>query len=194
MAHDWDIKTRGEACGSCEQPFADEQQYLGTLVFGEEGYSRSDYCQKCWDSKDEQLQIYSVWHGVFKMPPPPEEEALKKETAESLLRKLIEDDDPTKGNVIYILAVMLERKKILIERDVKIEDDGRMVRVYEHRKTGETFVVRDPKLQLDELEGVQEEVVLMLGGKPPARPDAEATPVEETDEDDDDEDDDDDGV
>ena len=195
MAQDWDIKPRGEMCGTCERAFIDEENYRGTLAFGEEGYVRSDYCNECWEKKDEEVQIYSVWHGVFRLPPPPEEEALKKETAESLLRKLMEDDDPAQGNVIYILAVMLERKKLLIERDVKIEDDGRMVRVYEHRRTGETFVVRDPRLQLDELEGVQEEVVLMLGGKPPTRPGDDVDEADEgTDEDDEHEDDDDDIV
>jgi hypothetical protein len=167
MGQDWDIKSRSEACTACEKPFLDKQEYYATLAFGEEGYARTDFCDDCWTAHKENSQAYSMWKGVFRMPPPPDEEALQKETAESLLRKLMEDDDPDKINVRYILTVMLERKKILIERDVQTGRDGGKIRVYEHRKTGETFVVPDPALRLDELEEVQEEVVIMLGGKVP---------------------------
>lgn len=166
MAQDWDIKSRSEACSRCETPFVDEQKYYATLTYGQEGYSRADFCHTCWPEQKKSDNVYSIWQGVFKMPLPPQE-ALRKETAESLLRKLMEDDDQTKINAMYILAVMLERKRILIERDVQIKDDGTKIRFYEHRQTGETFVVPDPALRLDELESVQEEVVIMLGGTPP---------------------------
>jgi hypothetical protein len=73
----------------------------------------------------------------------------------------METDNPAHGNVIYILAIMLERKKVLVEKDVHVESDATR-RVYEHRKTGETFIVRDPHLRLDQLEHVQEDVVAML--------------------------------
>jgi hypothetical protein len=98
---------------------------------------------------------------------PPEikdDEPLKKENAESLLRRLIEDDDSENAPVIYILAVMLERKKILVEKDVSIDEDGTVHRVYEHKKTGETFLILDPQLKLDRLQDVQERVVELLGG------------------------------
>ncbi len=167
MAQEWDIKSRSEACTACEKPFLDKQEYYAALAFGEEGYARTDFCGDCWTEHKENSQAYSMWKGVFRMPPPPEDEALQKETAESLLRKLMEDDDPDKINVRYILTIMLERKRILIERDVQIGRDGGKIRVYEHRQTGETFVVPDPSLRLDELEEVQEEVVIMLGGKVP---------------------------
>lgn len=167
MAQEWDIKSRSDACTGCAQPFLDNQEYYGTLAHGSEGYARTDYCDQCWTAQKGNTQAYSIWKGVFRMPPPPEEESLKKETAESLLRKLMEDDDPSKINVRYILAVMLERKRILLERDVQTGRDGGKIRIYEHRQTGETFVVPDPALRLDELEEVQEEVVLMLGGKVP---------------------------
>ena len=168
MAQDWDIKSRSEACTACEKPFLDKQDYYAALTHGQEGYARKDYCDECWTANKDDAEAYSMWKGVFRMPPPPEEEALQKETAESLLRKLMEDDDESKINVRYILTVMLERKKILIERDVKTGENGEKIRFYEHRQTGEMFVVPDPALRLDELESVQEEVVLMLGGKVPA--------------------------
>ena len=68
--------------------------------------------------------------------------------------------------VVFILAVMLERKKLLKERDVQKMEDGRKLRVYEHKKTGESFLIVDPELKLNALGDVQEQVALLLGAKP----------------------------
>lgn len=178
MSQEWDIKPRGESCHKCQTPFIDNQAYYSVLQFGSEGYQRGDFCDNCKpDSKS--IGIVSYWKGLYKTPPPPPEEALKKETAESLLRKLIEDNDATKVNVIYILAVMLERKRILVERDIQTRDDGNTIRVYEHRATGDSFLITEPHLQLNQLEHVQLEVINMLGGPKEKKPQAEGAQVTE---------------
>lgn len=148
------------------------------LSSSEEGYRRADYCEKCWQAHQDSSSPASSWKGTFRLPPPPPEEALKKETAEHLLRRLMQDEDNTRINVIYILAVMLERKRILIERDIQHKEDGTTIRVYEHRSTGETFLIPEPYLHLDQLEAVQAEVVEMLGGKPKNSTGEEENPQE----------------
>ncbi len=163
MAQDWDIRPRSDACTACERTFNNREVYTTALVFGEDGYQRADYCNACWE-KAPQDTPFSVWQGTFLLPPPKAEEPMKKETAESLLRHLMEDDDEADPGVIFILAVMLERKKLLVEKDVKTDEDRNVTRFYEHKKTGETFVVPDPGLRLDELESVQLQVVTLLGG------------------------------
>lgn len=167
MSQDWDIKPRADACSACSEPFTDGQVYFSALISGgEEGIRRSDMCSACWPQNQAEAVVLSSWQGTFKLPPPPPEEALKKETAEGMLRKLMEDEENTRVNVIYILAVMLERKRIFVERDIQHRDDGSTIRIYEHRQTGETFLIPEPHLRLDQLEEVQAEVVEMLGGKP----------------------------
>lgn len=164
MNQDWDIKLRGDVCHKCNTPFADKQPYFSALTYDIEGYKRADYCINCRPGKPDTAPLVSCWQGIYRMPPPPAEEPLKKETAESLLRGLMEKNDPAKINVIYILAVMLERKRIIVERDVQRSENGVTIRVYEHRETGESFMIREPHLQLDQLEHVQAEVIAMLGG------------------------------
>lgn len=176
MAQDWDIRPRADTCVSCQQAFADGTVYCSVLVFGTAGYARQDYCDACWKQQQAGSATHSAWRAVYRLPPPPAEEPLKKENAETLLRKLMEDGDPARGNVIYILAVMLERKKVLLERDVQVHD-GVLTRTYEHKLTGEAFVVVDPRLRLDELESVQTEVVTLLGGRVPGAPAAPPAPV-----------------
>ena len=73
-------------------------------------------------------------------------------------------DDPALGNIVYVLAVLLERSKILVERDAKTLDDGKIRRVYEDRKNGDTFVILDPRIRLEDIASVQQEVVALLSG------------------------------
>jgi hypothetical protein len=59
---------------------------------------------------------------------------------------------------------MLERSKILVERDAKEQPDRTIIRIYEHRRTGESFIVLDPRIRLENLGNVQSEVVALLSG------------------------------
>jgi hypothetical protein len=92
--------------------------------------------------------------------PPRPPEPLARESAEDLFRRLIASENPA-ANACYVLAAMLERKRVL--KQVKTEQgaNGRVL-IYEHGATGDIFVVPDPELRLDELESVQNEVAQQL--------------------------------
>ena len=75
----------------------------------------------------------------------------------------MDDTDIEHANARYILALMLERKRILKEREVKRADDGQLSRIYEHAKTGEIFVIPDPELRLDQVAEIQQQVASLLG-------------------------------
>jgi hypothetical protein len=159
----WSVRKCSKVCDKCEREFADQESIFSRLSFEQGAYVREDFCRACWDRSRPGI---SSWRTQYILPPPPVEEAVKKENAESLLRKLMAKENEEDLNAIFILTVMLERKKLLVERDVQATGDGRKMRVYEHRKTGESFMVVDPELKLDELEEVQEAVVVLLGGRP----------------------------
>ena len=159
----WSVRKCSKACSKCEKGFADKEALHSRLIFDAGEYFRHDFCEACWSKED---SAQNSWKTVFIVPPPPQEEAVKKENAESLLRRLLAKENEEDLNAIFILTVMLERKKILVERDNQKTEDGRKLRIYEHKKTGESFMVIDPELKLDELEEVQEEVVVLLGGQP----------------------------
>jgi hypothetical protein len=162
---EWNIQSRAHACAACGKPFADKEVYH-TLLFAEKGgLQRSDICQACWEKQysegaRDRKGFISYWHGVYEVPPPPTE-AIQKESAESLLRKLIELDDPRYVAAGYILAVMLERKRLLKVKEQLTRDDRRVF-IYEQPKTGDLFTIIDPNLQLDQLEAVQRDVASLL--------------------------------
>ena len=140
------------------------------------GYLRKDYCMEAWQARTaEDEKPLSFWKTVYHAPGASEKpDAFKKESPEDLLRRLVEEEEDHTENVRYILAVMLERQKVLRETDTQRTPSG-ILRVYEHRKQGDLFIVRDPDIPLDQVEKVQEEVVTLLetGGRIP-EPEEEA--------------------
>jgi len=109
----------------------------------------------------------SYWQGVYEAPPPVAE-AIHRETAETLLRKLIEQNEPSHLPAAYILAVMLERKRVFKVKE-QIVRDGKRTFIYEQPKTGDVFTIADPHLHLHQLEEVQRDVAALLehGLNPP---------------------------
>ena len=170
MNSEWNIRTCADQCTACQKKFTDREALMSRLCFTPDGYVREDFCTPCWQAKNAEARgAVSAWAATWLAPEKKASaEAMKKETAESMLRELMETDDTSRGNVIFILAVMLERRRILIEKEVQVQPDGRKIRVYEHKQTGEVFVVPDPGLRLKEIESVQLEVMELLGIPPPA--------------------------
>jgi hypothetical protein len=162
---EWNIQSRARGCAACGKTFADRETYH-TLLFDEKSdFRRSDICAVCWqrqysDGARERKGFISYWHGIYEAPPPPTD-PIKRETAETLLRKLIERNDPQFIPAGFILAVMLERKRILKVKE-QLVHDGRRVFVYEQPATGDVFTITDPQLRLDQLEEVQRDVAALL--------------------------------
>ena len=167
MAQDWNIRARGHVCSACGNPLVDKSPVVSVLHEDAGAYVRLDCHPECWQAMKRDWEPFSVWEGVYSAPPPPDtkKEPLKKETADDLLRRLMTLDDPAMRNVTYVLAVMLERSKILVERDAKEQPDRTILRIYEHRGTGESFMVVDPRLRLDNIPQVQKEVLELLSGE-----------------------------
>jgi hypothetical protein len=114
------------------------------------------------------------------MPPPPAPEAIRAENAETLLKKLVEGNEEQYVAARYILAVMLERKRVLKVKDQLKQDGGRCF-IYEHTGNGDIYTIRDPLLQLHQLEAVQRDVSQLLEhGIPSAAPAPAPTAVEPT--------------
>ncbi len=165
MSQEWNIRSRGHVCSVCQQPLVDKVPIVSVLKETPSGYERLDCHPECWKTFARDWQPFSQWDGVYLKPVKEEKkEPLRKEDAGELLRQLVTLDDPAMKNVVYVLAVMLERSRILVERDQKELEDGTIRRVYEDRKQGDTFVILDPRIRLENLAEVQAQVVALLSG------------------------------
>ena len=163
MATEWEIKSRGDRCTLTGREFVDGE-YFHTLLFRERGsgFRREDLCEEAWQQRDPKKTPFSFWRTKFEARAPAAPQTLAKATAEDLLRHYMQEPGDQHANVRYILALMLERKRTLKPIETK-EDDGERLLIYEHRASGEVFVIPDPCLRLDQIESVQMEVAELLG-------------------------------
>ena len=128
MQSEWEIKSRAHCCARTGKQFA-QGEYFYTLLFRDgEGFRREDISEEAWANRNENIEPFSFWRSKYEARAPSAPEPLPKDDAESLLRRLIANQDPASANARYILALMLERKRIL--RPVESRDAGLLV--YEH--------------------------------------------------------------
>ena len=118
LTQEWNIQSRALQCAVSGRPFEKGERVFSALYWRDGQYERVDLCAEAWKARNENIEPLSAWQTDFVPPAPPEPEPLKKDDAESLLRRLIAENAPGTRNARYILALMLERKKVLrqIER------------------------------------------------------------------------------
>ena len=168
---DWNIQSRAHACTSCGAAFVDKQAFH-TLLFDEKAdLRRSDICVPCWqkqysDGASDRKGFISYWQGVYEAPAPPVE-VIQKESAESLLRKLIELNDPRYIPAGYILAVMLERKRLLRPRGRTADGERNLL---EHARTHQMYEIPAGDLSPEFFVKIREQLGVLIGGAPAAKP------------------------
>jgi len=161
LNQEWNIQSRALRCAVSGRPFRKGERIYSALYWRDGQYSRVDLNEESWRARNDNIQPVSAWQADFVPPPPPPPETLKKDDAEGLLRRLVAENESATRNARYILALMLERKKVLrqIERQ---RHEGSSVLVYEHGPSGEVWLIEDPDLKLGELKAVQDEVAHLL--------------------------------
>lgn len=150
----WNISKISNSCYKSNELFDDNETVISELVFENGIFERRDYKYQCFNTNNQSL---SSWKTIFKLQKP-KEEIIKKDSIEDLLRKKISLECNDSINIIFILAILLERKKVLIEKSFFFDDDNKKIRIYEHKKTNESFTIIDPQLSLNEIEPLKEEV------------------------------------
>ncbi len=159
LPNEWAITHRADACAVTHRPF-EPGEYFYTLLFHDAGgYRREDLSEEAWRNRNDNIQPFSFWKTRYEPLPEPTE-PLPKENAEQLFRRLIAAENSS-ANACYVLAAMLERKRVLKQIKAEQTDKGRVL-IYEQGATGDVFIVPDPGLRLDELEHVQNEVAQLL--------------------------------
>jgi hypothetical protein len=161
LPNEWAITHRGDACAVTHRPFVPGEYFYTLLYHNRDGYRREDLSEEAWRNRNENIQPFSFWKSRYEPLPPKPPEPLPRENAEQLFRRLIASDNPP-ANACYVLAAMLERKRMLKQVKTEQNANGRIL-IYEQAATGDVFVVPDPQLRLDELEAVQDEVAQLLG-------------------------------
>jgi hypothetical protein len=161
LPNEWSIKHRADSCAVTQRPFAPGEYFYTLLYRDADGYRREDLSEEAWLNRNENIRPFSFWKSRYEPLPAKPAESMPKEDAEQLFRRLMGSDSPP-ANACYVLAAMLERKRVLKQVKTESRDGGRRVLIYEQASTGDVFIVPDPQLRLDELQNVQNEVAALL--------------------------------
>lgn len=165
LERQWKLASRKHACSLTEEPFSEGQAFYTAIFWDEEDgeFRREDFSEEAWEEKKEALSPFSFWRSLYEPPTPDQkrQDAVGKEDAEEALKRMISENDPSTIKTRYLLAIMLERKKILQQIDAQ-EKDGQQLVIYKRRKTEEIFIVPDPGLELDEIPRIQAEVLALM--------------------------------
>ncbi|GAB4244796.1 MAG: hypothetical protein OHK005_09800 [Candidatus Methylacidiphilales bacterium] len=154
---EWNIKPRSEVCQETGRPFTEDEVVYTLLLDTAEGLVRQDLCEEAWKAHNENIRPLSFWKSAFKTAPPPEPETVDRTDAESELRRLLESEQEADQKVSFLLAAMLERKRILRVQD-RLKVGGVKKVIYVHTGTQETFVVPEPEIKLTELDQLKAEL------------------------------------
>lgn len=161
MSSEWEIKARSRRCARTHETFENGATIYTLLFRDRAGFKREDISETAWQQIKENVAPFSFWKSKFQAPAPAAPEAMPKESVEELLRRLVSEDLPEHGNTRYVLAILLERKRTLKQVDIRETAEDKIL-IYEHVKTGEAFLIPDPRLRLDQVESVQQEIYSLL--------------------------------
>jgi hypothetical protein len=158
----WKIRAHGDHCSLTGVPFADGEVFYSCLIELDEGegFRREDYCEAAWLEVRSRQAPFSFWRSAYESKPeshPSCAQPLRPDDAELLLQQLMEQGDPATEKARYILALTLERKKLLHQVGRECHA-GRKLLLYEHIPTGEVLVITDPEIGLDQVAEVEQEV------------------------------------
>ena len=165
LERQWKLSTRKPYCSHTGEAFEEGRPFYTAIFWNDEAgeFQREDYTEFAWNIIRDDIMPFSFWRSTFE-PPSPENrrnEVVDKDDAESILRHMIEENDPETVKTRYLLALILERKKILVPIDSQDKDGQRYI-IYKRRKTEEIFIVVDPNLEMQEIPAIQDAVFAAL--------------------------------
>jgi hypothetical protein len=162
---DWEIKSRAEHCAVSGKAFREDEEFMSVLFQGEEGLERMDMSLVAWKEWEaDETEPLSCWKSRFQPGPEPESETVDKQDAESELRRLLDQGAPESAKLCRLLALLLERKRILKLRE-KIDQPDRQLLVFEHTDTQESFLVPDVDFKLSDLDTLRDEIMEKSGSR-----------------------------
>ncbi|HYF47816.1 MAG TPA: hypothetical protein VEJ63_00305 [Planctomycetota bacterium] len=184
--HEWKIAKSGQQCSACSAALnVVGKTYFSALFNTPEGLNRRDFCEECFQ-KNRPDGVYYFWKTLHR----DEEEKNKRrqpvvdvDFVLDFFKRL--EGEPGEGQpqipqrlpFRYILALMLTRKKVLVQDERRKNAAGQDVQVFKERRGGTAHEVVEPNLSADEISAVSAELGALLGLKAPEAPAAAPAPA-----------------
>jgi len=189
--HEWKIAKPGAQCTACSAGLnVVGKVYFSALIQTPEGLQRRDFCEECFQ-KNRPDDVYYFWKTIHR----DEEEKNKRRqpvvdvdfVLDFFKRLGTESGEPGEGQPAipqrlpfrYILALMLTRKKVLVQDERRQNAAGQDVQVFREKRGGAVHEVVEPNLSPEEISAVSAELGVLLGLKAPEDKPAQPSPPAE---------------
>ena len=129
MLQEWTIQARTDRCDVTGQPFTDGE-FFYTLLYRDQ--ARHPFAPRRFgrglaaveSRQDRAAPVLVLAVEIRPAVPAREPEAIPKADAETRLRRFLAENRPEHARAAYILALMLERKRVLRPTDAQQDEDG----------------------------------------------------------------------
>ena len=166
MATEYNISKTASQCCSCRRELGDGEEFVATVIEGDEELHRNDYCLACWDAdgRPQEADLLGLWRGRLRRRQEKKRLFVDDELLINFFERLEDADDPAKVGFRFVLALVLMRKKLLVY-DRSETADGADVWTMHLKGSQDQYKVIDPHMDEDKIAEVSQQLGDILEGQ-----------------------------
>ncbi len=155
MADLWQVAKSSKVCAASGEEIPPEVPFYSGLLEGENGFERRDYSAAAWPEVDHGV-FFSYWRNKGYSLNPDRRPPVDYERLLAFFDQLEGSEEAGKRLLRYVLALVLVRRRRLRLDDMKREEDGDRLVLFDRRNGGKTVEVLAPQVTEEELLQTQE--------------------------------------
>ena len=155
----WDHVGRpGAACDGCEETFAESTDFYSLLFMKSDGLSRKEVCPDCYSKIAH--TAFAFWKSTVQPPDSSRPRPLDVNFLIEFFQRLsAKKDDERQLQICYIVALILIRKKTLIQLPSTHDDNGEVLRVRFKQDAEENIhEIPVPELTAEKMEIIRDDL------------------------------------
>lgn len=158
MRRDWEeyIKKPG-FCSRCKKEFAESEEYYAVLLERGEEFVRYDFCLNCWSSELE-AESFSFWRGRIPQKDRPAKVFVDNNILMDLFREIVAKEDEGKAGFLFVLSLMLMRKRLLRIVSTSYDESGRELWTVRLQGDDNEYRLVNPELTDEDIERIKEDM------------------------------------
>lgn len=158
---DYEIQRCTRRCAATDREFAPGEEFFSVLIAEGAELRRLDYCAEAWEGPPENAT------GWWRSRMPSVSEKRMHWAPNDVMLQFFEEleNQPERGDMRFVLALLLVRRRVLREEDRARDESGREVTVLLCPRNDKTYTVPTVLPNSQRVEEIQEELAQLLFAK-----------------------------
>jgi hypothetical protein len=173
---EYEIGGRARVCAATGEPFDEGSMVVSAIYLEGDAFVRRDYAADRFPGPEE---AFSVWKSQIPIKAEEEQFKLDFDLAGGFLEKLVAEADPQREGLVYVLTLLLSRKRrVKILKTAALPEGEQLLTVrIRGAEEDQEVQVRAPRLDAETVAALQQELAELFGfaePEPEPEPDADA--------------------